>query len=351
MGRFLSSNGAGLTAAQLANLAPINGAGTSGTWPISVTGQSGSASKLQTPVNIAGVSFDGSGNITIPFANLAGKPTTIAGYGITDAQGAPTWSAVTGKPTTVGGFGITDALTTSYAPSWSSMTGKPTTLAGFGITDGVTAASGMPFSSITGKPTTLAGYGITDGNGAPAWSAVTSKPTTVTGFGITDAVKTTDTIAIAQGGTGATTAAGALTALGGASSTAMTTGDTNTLASAKTYTDTSIATEVTNRNAAISTAVAAVPTGNLNVVLVAGTAQTAVAGNMYVLNNVAATTLTLPIAPVSGDTIGVKVNNGLFTNVIAHNGKTIMGIAEDLMIDSSTITVELKYINNDWSLV
>lgn len=44
------------------------------------------ATKLKTARTIAGVSFDGSANIAIPFANLSSKPTTISGYGITDAQ-------------------------------------------------------------------------------------------------------------------------------------------------------------------------------------------------------------------------------------------------------------------------
>lgn len=44
-----------------------------------------SATKLQTACTIAGVSFDGSDNIAIPFANLSSIPTTLSGYGITDA--------------------------------------------------------------------------------------------------------------------------------------------------------------------------------------------------------------------------------------------------------------------------
>lgn len=44
------------------------------------------ATKLKTARTIAGVNFDGSANINIPFANLSSKPTTISGYGITDAQ-------------------------------------------------------------------------------------------------------------------------------------------------------------------------------------------------------------------------------------------------------------------------
>lgn len=45
-----------------------------------------SAAKLTTARTIAGVSFDGSANISIPFANLSTRPTTLSGYGITDAQ-------------------------------------------------------------------------------------------------------------------------------------------------------------------------------------------------------------------------------------------------------------------------
>jgi len=51
----------------------------------SITGNAGTATKLATARTIAGVSFDGSANIAIPFANLTSKPTTVAGYGITDA--------------------------------------------------------------------------------------------------------------------------------------------------------------------------------------------------------------------------------------------------------------------------
>ena len=55
------------------------------------------------------------------FASLTGKPTTISGYGITDAfDGA--YSSLSGKPTTISGYGITDAFDGAY----SSLTGTPT---------------------------------------------------------------------------------------------------------------------------------------------------------------------------------------------------------------------------------
>jgi hypothetical protein len=48
------------------------------------SGNSGSATKLNTTRNIAGVAFDGTADINIPFTNLSSKPTTVGGYGITD---------------------------------------------------------------------------------------------------------------------------------------------------------------------------------------------------------------------------------------------------------------------------
>jgi hypothetical protein len=62
--------------------------------------------------------FDSSGNFieqsTIPFSDVSGRPTTLAGYGITDAAASShthTFASLTSKPTTLSGFGITDAYT------------------------------------------------------------------------------------------------------------------------------------------------------------------------------------------------------------------------------------------------
>jgi hypothetical protein len=145
------------------------------------------------------------------WTNITGTPTTLAGYGITDAFNG-TFSLLTGKPTTLAGYGITDAATSAQgaladsalqsvpAQTFASLTGKPTTLAGYGITDGggsvtpsstdtftnksgaisqwtndsnyLTSVPAQTFASLTGKPTTLAGYGITDGGGSYANSNV-----------------------------------------------------------------------------------------------------------------------------------------------------------------------------------
>lgn len=212
-----------------------------------------------TPTTIAGYgitdAFDG------VFASLTSKPTTISGYGITDAFSG-VFADLTSKPTTIAGYGITDAFSGAYADltgkptipstvntltdvtittvadnellaydtttsewinqtpaeagfatvatsgSFSDLTGTPTTIAGYGITDAFDGA----FASLTSKPTTIAGYGITDAFSG-VFADLTSKPTTVAGYGITDALTSVDLTAnvgatvlpFANGGTGLST--------------------------------------------------------------------------------------------------------------------------------------------------
>jgi len=82
-------------------------------------------------------------------------------------------------------------------------------------------------------------------------------------------------------------------------------------------------------------------------VIVSGTTQTAVAGNHYVLTNVAATTVTMPATVVAGDLIFITSGNGLATNVVAYSGSyKIMGLLENLTINTTAyITLQLRYIN------
>lgn len=88
------------------------------------------------------------------------------------------------------------------------------------------------------------------------------------------------------------------------------------------------------------------------VVVVTGTTQTASANGHYVMTNVAASTLTLPASPVSGDTVWATFTNGLATNAIARNGNTIMALAQDMTVDlPAGLTVQLRYANSDWRLV
>ena len=133
------------------------------------------------PTAVSSFTNDSNYLTTVAFSDLTGKPTTISGYGITDALELGTTSTtalagdttfafadITSKPTTISGYGITDAFDGAFA----SLSSKPTTISGYGITDALaigttstTALAGdttFAFSDITSTPTTISGYGITD---------------------------------------------------------------------------------------------------------------------------------------------------------------------------------------------
>jgi len=143
------------------------GSDASGTWGISITGNAATATN--------GVVTTGS------YSN----PTWLTSLG---------WAKITGTPTTLSGYGITDGVSTSgtysnpswlTALAWSKITSTPTTLSGYGITDGV---------STTGRYSN------------PKW--ITSISGSIVSGNITgNAANVTGTVAVANGGTGATTAA------------------------------------------------------------------------------------------------------------------------------------------------
>lgn len=72
---------------------------------LGINANAASASKLQTARTIAGVSFDGSTNISIPYSNLTSIPSAF-----TPSAHNQAWSTITATPTTIAGYGITDAL-------------------------------------------------------------------------------------------------------------------------------------------------------------------------------------------------------------------------------------------------
>ena len=140
------------------------------------------------------VSIDGSANVTLTvavaddshthaFANLTSKPTTLSGYGITDAVAANTAiTAGTATKITYDAKGLVTAGTSLVASDIPSLDAAKITTGTFAIgliptvTTGPTVALGNhthTFASLTSKPTTLAGYGITD---AASTSDLTNRP-------------------------------------------------------------------------------------------------------------------------------------------------------------------------------
>lgn len=76
---------------------------------------------------------------------------------------------------------------------------------------------------------------------------------------------------------------------------------------------------------------------------VSGTSVTAAAGDMCVLNNVAATTVTLPPSPANDDLIGIYAANRLETNTVNGNGNNVCGLAEVMTIDNPYFPVLLRF--------
>jgi hypothetical protein len=169
--------------------------------------------------------FDGA------FSSLTGTPTTISGYGITDAfDGA--FSSLTGTPTTISGYGITDALSaaspaftgTPTAPTATSSTNTTqlattefvqTAVSGFSAGANVSVSGNAPSSPSAGDlwfdddalvlyvyyadgtsnqwvQTNPSSLSITGFDGT--FTGLTGIPTTISGYGITDAASLTSPI-------------------------------------------------------------------------------------------------------------------------------------------------------------
>jgi hypothetical protein len=104
-----------------------------------------------TSAQLLGVISDETGTGSLVFATSPTLVTpalgTPASGTLTNCTGLPFAAGVSNKPTTLSGYGITDAVGSSDARLSDART--PT-------------AHNQAFSTITGTPTTLSGYGITD---------------------------------------------------------------------------------------------------------------------------------------------------------------------------------------------
>ena len=157
----------------------------------------------------------------VAFSGITGKPTTLAGYGITDGGGGSGGAAFTNigigaDDSTIrtinegesflikGGTAITTAsdaegniTVTGVAQdfTFASLTSKPSTISGYGITDalalGTTASTALAgntalfdgdYGSLSNTPTLFDGV----------FASLTSKPSTISGYGITDAYTKTE---------------------------------------------------------------------------------------------------------------------------------------------------------------
>ena len=134
--------------------------------------------------------------------------TTGKWYNGTVQQGSSAWSDITGKPTTIAGYGITDAKIQNGTITLGSNTITP--LTSYTETDPTVPAwakaaskPSYSFSELTSHPTTIAGYGITDAKiqngtitlGSNSITPLTSEQYTgtVTSVGASDGLVTNQT--------------------------------------------------------------------------------------------------------------------------------------------------------------
>ena len=92
---------------------------------------------------------------TIPAENLSGALPALDGSALTNISvSSIDFSNVTNTPTTIAGYGITDA----FDGAFSSLSATPTTIAGYGITD----AFDGDYNSLSNKPTIPTAYTDSD---------------------------------------------------------------------------------------------------------------------------------------------------------------------------------------------
>ena len=328
-----------------------NASGSSG----SCTGNAATATALETARNIGGVSFDGTGNIDLPGVNSAGNQNTSGTAAI-----ATTVTVADESSDTSCNVLFTTAATGNLGPksgtnlTFNSDTGILTATGFAGaLTGNVTGNASGSSGSTTGNAATATALetarnigGVSfDGTGnidLPGVNTAGSQNTSGTAAGLSA------TLAVASGGTGATslTANGVLIGNGTSAVTAVDmstkgnllvgdgSGNPSALAvGTNNYVLTADSGEATGLKWAEASGGGG---GGTSWVAVKTSAYTASAGEgVFANTSGGAFTLTLPSSPSQGDEVAFKDYASTFdTNnlTIGRNGKNIEGAASDLTI-------------------
>jgi hypothetical protein len=111
------------------------GAGASGSWGISITGNSATTTQLATARTIGGVSFNGTANINLPGVNTAGNQNT--------SGNAATATAITAANTVTEAEGLASSDNDTSYPTTAAVIDYISSLGGGGTVTSVTAGAGM----------------------------------------------------------------------------------------------------------------------------------------------------------------------------------------------------------------
>lgn len=176
----INAGATALEAYTLPAYAPLDGVGTSGTWPIGVTGNAATATKLATARTINGGSFDGSANVTIPaFAidnsSNANFRVPFMSSGIGNANNFTNASFLYNPSTGVLSVG---SITGNASTATKLATARSIDINGLTTTPASFDGSGNVAITVTGVPAALLTGTVTATS--VAWSGVTGKPAAVT---------------------------------------------------------------------------------------------------------------------------------------------------------------------------
>lgn len=83
-----------------------------------------------------------------------------------------------------------------------------------------------------------------------------------------------------------------------------------------------------------------------------GISKTLMAGELCAVT-AAGLTITLPASPTAGDTVGISIVGAITNTVTGRNGQNIMSLAEDMTIDRGNVTVTLCFVDatRGWRII